>query len=78
MGIGNPVTRQVLHLTVVILHIILIGLQEPFIGWIYDTGIWYKFGLSDTAPITSKRYAGVTHYGIGEAPDANNRMRDYR
>ena len=46
-----------------------------FIGWIYDTGTWYKFGLSDTAPIESNRYAGVTHYGIGIAPDANNRMR---
>ena len=34
-----------------------------------------KFGLSDTAPITSNRYAGVTHYGIGIAPDANNRIR---
>jgi hypothetical protein len=46
-----------------------------FIGWIYDTGTWYKFGLSDTAPIESNRYAGVTHYGIGIAPDANNRMK---
>jgi len=46
-----------------------------FLGWIYDTGIWYKFGLSDTAPITSQRYSGVTHYGIGEAPDALNRMK---
>jgi len=45
------------------------------LGWIYDAGTWYKFGLSDTAPITSNRFAGVTHYGIGEAPDANNRMR---
>jgi len=46
-----------------------------FLGWIYDSGDWYKFGLSDTAPITSNRFAGVTNYGIGEAPDANNRMR---
>ena len=46
-----------------------------FMGWIYDSGVWYKFGLSDTAPITSNRYSGVTHYGIGEAPDASNRMR---
>ena len=46
-----------------------------FLGWIYDSGTWYKFGLSDTAPITSNRFSGVTHYGIGEAPDALNRMR---
>ena len=46
-----------------------------FLGWIYDSGTWYKFGLSDTAPITSGRFSGVTHYGIGEAPDALNRMR---
>ena len=46
-----------------------------FLGWIYESGTWYKFGLSDTAPITSNRFAGVTNYGIGEAPDANNRFR---
>lgn len=46
-----------------------------FLGWIYDSGVWYKWGLSDTAPITSNRFAGQTHYGIGEAPDANNRLR---
>ena len=46
-----------------------------FLGWIYDSGTWYKFGLSDTAPIESNRFSGVTHYGIGEAPDALNRMR---
>ena len=46
-----------------------------YLGWIYDAGTWYKFGLTDTAPITSQRYAGVTHYGIGESPDASNRMR---
>ena len=46
-----------------------------YLGWIYDNGDWYKFGLSDTAPITSNRYSGVTHYGIGEAPDAANRMK---
>jgi hypothetical protein len=45
------------------------------IGWIYDAATWYKFGLSDTTPITSNRFSGVTHYGIGEAPDASNRMR---
>ena len=45
------------------------------LGWIYDAGTWYKWGLSDTAPIQSNRFSGVTHYGIGEAPDANNRMR---
>jgi hypothetical protein len=46
-----------------------------FLGWIYDSGIWYKWGLSDTAPIVSNRYAGQTNYGIGMAPDANNRMK---
>ena len=46
-----------------------------FLGWIYESGTWYKFGLSDTTPITSNRYSGETHYGIGEAPDANNRFR---
>jgi len=46
-----------------------------FLGWVYDSGIWYKFGLSDTAPITSQRFSGETHYGIGIAPNANNRMR---
>ena len=46
-----------------------------FIGWIYDSATWYKFGLSDTAPISSTRFSGVTHYGIGIAPNASNRMR---
>ena len=46
-----------------------------FLGWIYEAGTWYKFGLSDTTPISSNRFAGETHYGIGEAPDANNRMK---
>ena len=45
------------------------------LGWIYDAGTWYKFGLSDTTPITSNRYSGVTHYGVGIAPDATNRMK---
>jgi len=45
------------------------------LGWIYDSGTWYKFGLSDTTPITSNRFSGVTHYGIGIAPDAANRMK---
>ena len=45
------------------------------LGWIYQTGIWYKFGLTDTAPITAQRFSGVTHYGIGMAPDASNRMK---
>ena len=46
-----------------------------FLGWIYDSGTWYKFGLSDTGPITSNRFSGETHYGIGIAPDAANRMK---
>ena len=45
------------------------------LGWVYDTGVWYKIGLSDTTPITSNRYSGVTHYGIGMSPDASNRMK---
>ena len=45
------------------------------LGWIYDTGIWYKFGLTDTTPITARRFSGVTNYGIGMAPDASNRMK---
>ena len=31
--------------------------------------------MSDTAPITSQRYSGVTNYGIGMAPDASNRLK---
>ena len=46
-----------------------------FLSWIYDSGTWYKWGLSDTAPITSGRFSGETHYGIGIAPDAANRMK---
>ena len=45
------------------------------LGWVYDAGTWYKFGLSDTAPITSNRFSGVTNYGIGMAPDASNRLK---
>jgi len=45
------------------------------LGWIYETGTWYQFGLTDTSPITARRFSGVTNYGIGMAPDANNRMK---
>ena len=45
------------------------------LGWIYDSGTWVKFGLTDTAPITARRFGGVTNYGIGMAPDASNRMK---
>jgi len=45
------------------------------LGWIYEAGTWYKFGLTDTGPITARRFGNVTHYGIGMAPDANNRMK---
>ena len=45
------------------------------LGWIYQTGVWYKFGLSDTAQISSERFSGQTHFGIGEAPDASWRMK---
>jgi hypothetical protein len=45
------------------------------LGWIYETGTWYQFGLTDTGPITARRFSGVTNYGIGMAPDANNRLK---
>jgi hypothetical protein len=45
------------------------------LGWIYETGTWYKFGLTDTGPITARRFSGNTNYGIGMAPDASNRMK---
>ena len=45
------------------------------LGWVYDAGTWYKFGLSDTTPITSNRFNGTTNYGIGMAPDASNRLK---
>ena len=45
------------------------------LGWIYDSGSWYKFGMTDTGPITARRFSGVTNYGIGMAPDASNRMK---
>ena len=45
------------------------------LGWIYDSGTWYKFGMTDTGPITARRFSGVTNYGIGMAPDASNRMK---
>ena len=45
------------------------------LGWIYDAGVWYKFGMTDTGPITARRFSGVTNYGIGVAPDASNRLK---
>jgi len=45
------------------------------LGWVYESGTWYKFGLTDTGPITARRFGGVTNYGIGMAPDANNRLK---
>tara|TARA_B100001093_G_scaffold250092_1_gene239529 strand:- start:17996 stop:21571 length:3576 start_codon:yes stop_codon:yes gene_type:complete len=45
------------------------------LGWVYQTGIWYEWGLTDTGPISAQRFSGVTHYGIGMAPDASNRMK---
>ena len=45
------------------------------LGWIYEAGTWYKFGMTDTGPITSRRFSGVTNYGIGMAPDASNRLK---
>ena len=45
------------------------------LGWIYEAGTWYKFGMTDTGPITARRFSGVTNYGIGMAPDASNRLK---
>ena len=45
------------------------------LGWIYEAGTWYKFGLTDTGPITARRFSGVTYYGIGMAPDVNYRLK---
>ena len=45
------------------------------LGWMYQAGTWYKFGMTDTTPITARRFSGVTHYGIGVMPDASNRMK---
>ncbi len=45
------------------------------LGWIYDNGIWYKFGVSDSGEIYTGRFGGVTHFGLGEAADASNRLR---
>ena len=45
------------------------------LGWIYDSGVWYKFGISDSEQIQSQRFSGQTHFGIGESPDASNRMK---
>ena len=74
-GTGNPVTTAGAAYNSGDLCYNVDWTPGTFMGWIYDSGTWYKFGLSDTAPITSTRYSGVTHYGIGEAPDANNRMK---
>ena len=45
------------------------------LGWIYEAGTWYKFGMTDTGPITARRFSGITNYGIGMAPDASNRLK---
>ena len=45
------------------------------LGWIYDQGIWYKFGVSDSEDIKTTRFGGTTHFGLGEAADASNRLR---
>ena len=74
-GTGNPVTTAGAAYNSGDLCYNVDWTPGTFMGWIYDSGTWYKFGLSDTSPITSTRYSGVTHYGIGEAPDANNRMK---
>ena len=35
----------------------------------------YKFGVSDSGEIYTGRFGGVTHFGLGEAADASNRLR---
>jgi len=49
------------------------------LGWIYDSGTWFKFGLSDTGEFTSNRFninnVDETHYGIGIDPDATYRLK---
>tara|TARA_B100000131_G_scaffold214593_1_gene206291 strand:- start:1234 stop:4806 length:3573 start_codon:yes stop_codon:yes gene_type:complete len=45
------------------------------LGWIYDQGIWYKFGVSDSEDIKTTRFGGTTHFGLGESADASNRLR---
>ena len=44
-------------------------------GWMYQAGVWYQFGMTDTTPIKARRFSNVTHYGIGTMPDASNRMK---
>ena len=44
-------------------------------GWMYQAGTWYQFGMTDTTPIKARRFSNVTHYGIGTMPDASNRMK---
>ena len=44
-------------------------------GWMYQAGTWYQFGMTDTTPIKARRFSNVTHYGIGVMPDASNRMK---
>jgi len=74
-GTGNPVTEVGAAYNSGDIAYNVDWTPGTFMGWIYDAGVWYKFGLSDTAPITSSRFSGVTHYGIGEPPDALNRMK---
>ena len=45
------------------------------LGWMYQSGVWYQFGMTDTTPIKARRFSNVTHYGIGTMPDASNRMK---
>ena len=74
-GTGNPVTEVGSAYNSGDLAYNVDWTPGTFLGWIYDSGVWYKWGLSDTAPISSSRFSGVTHYGIGEPPDALNRMK---
>ena len=45
------------------------------LGWMYQAGVWYQFGMTDTTPIKARRFSNITHYGIGTMPDASNRMK---
>jgi hypothetical protein len=48
------------------------------LGWIYYSGTWYKFGLTDTANFYSTKFTSGTvtgtNWGIGTAPTNANRL----
>jgi len=44
------------------------------LGWIYYTGVWYEFGLTDIGDINIINDGGVTRIGIGTAPNSSYRV----